>query len=231
MLIVVVVELVENEPPFGLVIEQVIASNAHPFGIGVSFTVYVWKFVMLLNNFVLAAVPSSSREKFASGDGEAVKGNGVDPLGVASLMIVIDPGKTTASAERDRSCDPPDPSRSTRAVWYGEPEIATAELFKPQSERDEIWPAQASTGLSWAAVNVIVICAVLSPAKPDPSGYEYALTAVIVPPYRVKTPGACVTPAPDTCGSTGIGNVVDDEHPLTPAHGSAVPTVLSKEVR
>jgi hypothetical protein len=39
MLIVVVVLLVENDPPFGLVTEQEIASNAQPLGIGVSLTV------------------------------------------------------------------------------------------------------------------------------------------------------------------------------------------------
>ena len=33
-----------------------------------------------------------------SGDGDAVKGNEVDPSGVASLMIVIDAGKITAES-------------------------------------------------------------------------------------------------------------------------------------
>ena len=47
---------------------------------------------MPVNAFVFAAVPSSTRLKFASGAGDAVKANGVDPSGVASLTIVIDPG-------------------------------------------------------------------------------------------------------------------------------------------
>jgi hypothetical protein len=44
-------------------------------------------------------------------------------------MTVMLPGKMTASAERERSWLPPDPSRSISRVWYGEPEMATAELF------------------------------------------------------------------------------------------------------
>src|SRR5438874_6082356 len=124
---------------------------------------------MLLKAFVFAVVPSSTRLKFVSGDGEPVKLKLVDPFGVASLMIVIEPGKTTASAESERSWFPHEPSRSMRRVWYGEPEIATAELLAPQSARAEMWPAQASTGSTWLAVNVIVSLADLSPAKPVPS--------------------------------------------------------------
>src|SRR6266496_5761988 len=98
---------------------------------------------MLLNDFVFALVPSSTRLKFVSGAGEAVKPKLVDPFGVASLMTVIDPGKITASADSDRSWLPPDPSRSMRRVWYGEPEIATAELFAPQFCRVEMCPPHA----------------------------------------------------------------------------------------
>jgi hypothetical protein len=58
---------------------------------------------MFENTFVFADVPSSTSEKFVSGEGEAVKGNDVVPFGVASLMMVIEPGKMTASAESDRS--------------------------------------------------------------------------------------------------------------------------------
>src|SRR5829696_9218195 len=91
-------------------------------------------------------------------------------------------------------------------------------------------PPHARTGLAWFAVNVIVILADLSPVNPGPFAYEYALTAVIVPPYMVKFPGACVmgifgTPL-STCGSSGIAKI--DAAPqagVTPRHGLAVPTV------
>src|SRR6187397_3022685 len=104
-------------------------------------------------------------------------------------------------------------------MWYGDPVIATAELSAPQSLRVEMWPPQARTGLSTFAVNVIVILADLSPPKPEPFAYEYALTPVITPPNKVNTPGSWVTPAPATWGSAGIGNVVkpDREHPTTTA--------------
>ena len=59
---------------------------------------------MFENTIVLAVVPSSTREKFVRGDGDPVNGNDVGPFGVASLMIVIEPGKITASAESERSC-------------------------------------------------------------------------------------------------------------------------------
>ena len=55
------------------------------------------------NVIVFADVPSSTREKFVSGDGEPVNGKEVEPSGVACLMIVIEPGKITASAESERS--------------------------------------------------------------------------------------------------------------------------------
>jgi len=58
---------------------------------------------MFENSFVLADVPLSTSEKSVRGDGEPVKGKEVDPFGVASLMIVIEPGNTTASAESERS--------------------------------------------------------------------------------------------------------------------------------
>src|SRR6266542_320906 len=103
---------------------------------------------MLLNDFVFALVPSSTRLKFVSGDGDPVKLKLVDPFGVASLMTVIDPGKITASADSDRSWLPPAVSRSMRRVWYGEPEIAIAELPEPQSCREEMWPPHASTGFA-----------------------------------------------------------------------------------
>ena len=58
---------------------------------------------MFENVMVFAVVPSSTREKFVRGDGDPVKGKEVGPFGVASLMIVIEPGKITASAESERS--------------------------------------------------------------------------------------------------------------------------------
>src|SRR5947207_178597 len=111
---------------------------------------------MLLNAFVFALVPSSTRLKFVSGDGDAVKPKLVEPFGVASLMMVIEPGKITASAESDRSWLPPEPSRSTSRVWYGDPEIEIAELPRPQSWRVAMWPPHASTGFATLAVNVTV---------------------------------------------------------------------------
>ena len=58
---------------------------------------------MFENVMVFAVVPSSTREKFVRGDGDPVNGKEVGPFGVASLMIVIEPGKITASAESERS--------------------------------------------------------------------------------------------------------------------------------
>ena len=57
-------------------------------------------------------------------------------------------------------------------------------------------------------------------------------TDVIVPPNKVKTPGACVILAATTSGCGGMGSVsnVDNEHPETPEHGSAVASVRSKLV-
>src|SRR5512147_869865 len=135
-------------------------------------------------SFVFAEVPSSTRLKPDSGAGDAVNANDVEPFGVASLMIVIEPGKMTASAESERSWLPPDPSRSIRRVWYGEPGIAVAARSSPHppepppARRWAMWPPHASTGFTAEAVKVIVIRALLSPANPEPSGYEYALTAV-----------------------------------------------------
>src|SRR5690349_12570324 len=145
----------------------------------------------------------------------------------------MEPGKITASAESERSWLPPLPSRATRRMWYGEPVMAMAELPAPQSVRVAICPPQARTGFATLAVKVIVICADLSPEKPVPSGYEYTLTPVIVPPNSVKTPATGVTPAPVTCGSAGMGNVLNVPrlHPATPRHGLALATVRSKLVR
>src|SRR6185436_5829240 len=128
----------------------------------------VVKFVMVEKTLVLAEVPSSTRLKLARGAGLAVKLKDVAPSGVACLMIVIEPGKMTASSLRERSWFPPDPFRSRMRVWYGDPVIATAELFWPQSWREAMWPPQARTGLATFEVKVMTMLALLSPLKPLP---------------------------------------------------------------
>ena len=72
--------------------------------------------VIFENTLVFADVPSSTRVKFVRGDGEPVKEKTVEPFGVASLIMVIEPGKITASAERERSWFPPEPLRSIRRM-------------------------------------------------------------------------------------------------------------------
>ena len=49
-------------------------------------------------------------------------------------------------------------------MWYGDPVIASAELLAPQSFRVATCPPQASTGVLFAAVKVIVMLVELSPA-------------------------------------------------------------------
>ena len=93
-------------------------------------------------------------------------------FGTASLMMVIEPGKMTASAESERSWFPPPPSRSVSLMWYGEPVMETAALPAPQLTRVAMWPPQARTGFATVVVKLIVIRAVLSPRKPVPAGYE-----------------------------------------------------------
>src|SRR3954470_13451544 len=124
---------------------------------------------MLPNVFVLADVPSPTNEKLVSGAGEPVKENDVGPSGVACFTTVRESGKITASADSDRSWLPPEPSRPMSRMWYGDPEIATAELFGPQSRRVETCPPHARTGFGLAAVKVTAMRALLSPAKPVPS--------------------------------------------------------------
>src|SRR5262249_46224594 len=118
---------------------------------------------MLLKSLVFADVPSSTREKFERGSGDPSNGNDVGPVTSASLMIVIEAGKMTAPADRERSWFPPVPSRSTSRMWYGEPEIDTAELSRPQFWRVAMCPSQASTGFETLVVKVIEMQVVLSP--------------------------------------------------------------------
>ena len=84
-------------------------------------------------------------------------------FGVAVFTIVIEPGKTTAAAERLRSWAPPEPSRDTKLVWYGDPEIVTAELTRPQSSLLEMCPPQARTAVDPLAVKLIAMLVELSP--------------------------------------------------------------------
>src|SRR2546421_7493871 len=117
---------------------------------------------------VYAAVPPQSRLKLGGERGVlSVKPNGppVTPVPQA-LLIVSEPGKMTAAAESERSWFPPEPSRSTSRVWYGDPGMVTAELVVPQSNRVEMCPPHASTGFATLVVKVIEILADLSPVKP-----------------------------------------------------------------
>ena len=72
------------------------------------------KSMMFENTLVLLDVPSSTSEKLVSGEGDPVNGKEVEPFGIASFTIVMDPGKITASTESERSWLPPFPSRSSR---------------------------------------------------------------------------------------------------------------------
>ena len=76
----------------------------------------------------------------------------------------------TASAESERSWLPPEPSRSIRRVWYGEPGMRPRNSPCPSPGATAMWPPHARTGLATLAVKVIVIRADLSPEKPVPSG-------------------------------------------------------------
>src|SRR4051794_26126263 len=107
--------------------------------------------MMFVKIFVFALVPSSTRLKLVRGVGEAVNPNDVGPSGVASLIIVMVAGKMTAAADSDRSWLPPAPSRFRSRVWYGAPEMLTAELPAPQSFRVAMWPPHARTGLATLA--------------------------------------------------------------------------------
>jgi hypothetical protein len=100
---VAVAPLVLELPPLGEATVQLTLLNCHPVGV-FSVIVYVWKFVMLLKVVVAPVELLPSKLKFASGVGLAVNGNEApDTVGVADLIIVMDPGNTTASAERLRS--------------------------------------------------------------------------------------------------------------------------------
>src|SRR5437660_5804030 len=61
-----------------------------------------------------------------------------------------------AAAFSERSWLPPDPSRSSRRMWYGEPEIAPALLPAPQSIWEAMWPPQATRAVALVAVKLMV---------------------------------------------------------------------------
>jgi len=137
-----------------------------------SVMVYVVRFVRLVKHWVFVfevvtqspgVPPVSVSEKAASGAGLAVKLKLCEPSGTASLMILIEPGKTTAEAERLRSWAPPPPSRETKLVWYGDPGIEIAELARPQSSLVEMCPLQARTAVDPLAVKLIAMLVALSP--------------------------------------------------------------------
>src|SRR5262245_31866220 len=180
---------------------QLMLPSLYPGSGLVSETVFVLKVMMFPPKFCDGSVLAllSVSEKVVGVRFVAVKLKAVE-LGTSACLITVTwAGKITASAESDRSWFPPEPSRLSSRVWYGDPEIATAELFAPQSARVAMWPPHARTGSARLAVNVIASPADLSPTKPAPVGYVYELTLVIVPPYIVKRPACCVTPAPATC--------------------------------
>src|SRR5260221_550618 len=86
--------------------------------------------------------------------GHAV-GTGIERDVRARRLRARETGRARAIArhvEREAGSDlswlPPGPSRSSSLVWYGEPEMVTAELVRPQSDRAAICPPQASTGFA-----------------------------------------------------------------------------------
>ena len=83
-----------------------------------------------------------SLQSYGYQGGLVVKGNGVEPWGVASLTMVTYAGKMTASALKERSITPTlsflslvSSFQLSMCMWYGEPGIETAELSMPQSAR------------------------------------------------------------------------------------------------
>src|SRR5438093_11069842 len=111
-MIVTAAPLIVVLPPLSEVTVQsppLMPLKSQPEGIGVSVIVYEVNVFMSLNTLVFDAVPSSTREKLLRGAGLAVKENEVEPFGVASLTIVIEPGKMTAPAW-SWNCPPPWPA-------------------------------------------------------------------------------------------------------------------------
>src|SRR5260370_3102849 len=160
-------------PPLAVPVatEQLMGPSVQPVTVD-SVMVYVVRFVRLVKHWVFVfevvtqspgVPPVSVSEKAASGAGLAVKLKLCELSGTASLMILIEPGKTTAPAERLRSWAPPTPSRETRLVWYGDPEIETEELPRPQSGRLEMCPPQARIAVDEFAVKLTTMLMELSP--------------------------------------------------------------------
>ena len=180
--------------------------------------------MMSANTLVFGARPVVDEARsWSAATAMAVKANVVVPFGVASLMIVIEPGKMTASADSERSWLPPVPSRSIRRVWYGEPEIATAELLAPQSWRVAMWPPQARTGLAHSRREGDRDPGRLVTGEPGAVRVRVGADARDRAAEQREAPATGVTPAPVTCGSAGIGKVVEQRRSrLTPRHGLAV---------
>ncbi len=82
----------------------------------------------------------------------------------------------TAEAFIERSWLPPEPSRSSTRMWYGEPLMAPALLPSPQLSCAPTWPPQAITTVSLVEVKEIVIDCWPAASLPPPR-----LTPVIEP--------------------------------------------------
>ena len=92
-------------PPRSTTMSHSTSSRTQPWRSS-SVTTYSWKSMMSSNTLVSDEVPSSTREKSASGDGDAVKSNPSDVSMSASFTMVIRPGYTTAVLLNDRSIWP-----------------------------------------------------------------------------------------------------------------------------
>src|SRR5262245_10412093 len=103
-----------------------------------------------LNTRVLWAVSLSSTREKDDGLSPTVveKPDDVDAEGLASFTTVIDPGEMTALALSERSWLPDLPSMSMSRMWYGEPEMSTADGAPGQSSRVDMCPPHASTGFA-----------------------------------------------------------------------------------
>src|SRR6266545_3655643 len=131
-----------------------------PFTLIVKLAAVLPKVRMFEKTFVLpggtvAGSLSTSWKPERSGP-VVVKLKTVGSLGDVLLMIVIEAGKMAASDESERSWLPPAPSRLTRRVWYGEPEMLIAEA-PGQSSLVAMCPPQVSTGFVTLAVKLIAM--------------------------------------------------------------------------
>jgi hypothetical protein len=148
----------------------------------------------------------------------------------AALDCVVKVAGTgaTAAAANERSMLPSPPlSRSSRRMWYGEPEIEPAALPRPQSICEAMWPPQASSTVELVAVNVTTTERLLAGSL-----LPYAMFVIV--PFQIEIePGACVELelAKAIPVSSGIGNEEPPAHGEMPEHGAAVVSVRLYEVR